>query len=332
MRLLRASTLALVACGSATTSTTPEPPRFTAATSEVAQTYQQCWKLWTTKWTELGSCYDDAIVSEEPGSGSPPWRGKPAVMGHVELFKHVFPDARGDLQLVLVNGSQVASIALVTGTHAGAMKRPGGEIAPTNKRIGLFLAHAQELGADRRSTSELIFLDHAALWGQLGLFRGPHRSKVETASAEPAVVIAANDAVERANLEAFKRRIEHLNAHDARAVASGLADDAVWSDFAIPADLDKRSAVALFENLWRGFSDLRFTVRAPWAAGDYVVAVGSMDGTNDGEVPMMGLGKTGRALALPYLEIVKFRDGKVVSSWMFYDGLGLIAQLGLAPS
>lgn len=332
MKLLIASSLALAACGSTATSTGPEPTRVTSSAADVARTYRHCWELWNTRWSELASCYDDVIVSEEPGSGSPPWRGKPAVMGHVELFKHVFPDARGDLQLVLVNGSQVAGIALVTGTHKGAMKQPGGELPPTNKRIGLLLAHAEELGSERRSTTELIFIDHAALWGQLGLFPGPHRATIDAASPEPVVVLAANDAVELANLESFRSHVAHRNAHDAAAIAGDLADDVVWSDRALPTDLDKRSTVALFENLWRGFSDLRFTVRAPWAAGDYVVAVGTMEGANDGDAGMLGLPKTGRTVALPYLEIAKLRDGKLVASWMFYDGLGLIAQLGLAPT
>ncbi len=329
--------LVVVACQS--TQSRAEPAKTTgtrpanvprATSDETINRFQQGWKLWNEDWTQLGSFYDDSIVSEEPGSGSPPWRGKDAVMGHIKLFKHVFPDANGQLELVLVNGNRVAAIVTIDGTHAGEMKRPGGEIKPTNKHLSVPVAHLVESGDSGKWVSELIFLDHASLWGQLGLFPGPHRAVTKRGSTDAPVVVAKSDDTERRNLEAYMQRLKHFNARDAQALAAGMADDLVWSELALPGDMDRTATIASFEAMWKGFSDIKLSTPAPWAAGDYVVAVGLMEGTNDGDLPTLKLSKTGKRLTLPYLEIAKFNGGRLVANWLFYDGLGLGNQLGLA--
>lgn len=303
----------------------------TPTSAETLELFHRCWKLWNEDWPRLETCYDDEVVSEEPGSGSPPWRGKAAVMGHVQLFKHVFPDAKGELELILVNGRRAAGIVRVTGTHAGTMKRPGGEIAPTHKPLAIPVAHMLELGDSGKSVKELIFLDHASLWGQLGLFPGPHRAGARTSRSQPSIVVARDDDTERRNLEAYERRLERYNARDARGLEAGLAPDMVWSELALPADMDRKAAIAFFEAMWEGFSDLRLSAPSPWAAGPYVVAVGLLEGMNDGSVPALRLDKTGKRLSLPYFEVAKYEKGKLVASWFFYDGLGLATQLGLGP-
>lgn len=294
--------------------------------------YRRCWATWNDAWDELAPCYEESIVSEEPGSGSPPWRGIKAVMGHVALFKQVFPDARGEPRLILLNGNRIASVARVTGTHSGAMRQAGGEIPPTGKRIALDLAHLEELAVSGKAETELIFLDHATLWGQLGLYPGPHRAitqpATETAS-EPQVIVAKNDAGERDNLRAYRDRLASFNARDAERFASSLATEVVWSDLTFPDDLDKAGAIAWARSQWQGFSDLKLDASTAWAAGDYVVALGSMAGSQDGDLASWGVAKTGKHVSLPFLEISQWRKGQMVASRIFYDGLGLAAQLGL---
>lgn len=301
-----------------------------ATAEETGRWFRGCWQTWNDDWRSLGACYDEAIVSEEPGSGSPPWRGRPAVLGHVELFKSVFPDARGELELVLTNGRRAAGIALVTGTHQGEMRQPGGVIPPTGKRLAIPVGHQLEIGDSGRSVNELIFLDHAALWGQLGLFPGSHRAAVSPSGREPVVVAAQGDERERQNLAAYSRRLELQNGRDRAALEAAMDERLVWSELALPADLDRAGALAHFQELWKGFSDLRWTLASSWAAGPYVVAVGVFAGTHDGELAPWGLPATGRALAMPYLEIARYEAGKLVESRLFYDGQGLLGQLTAA--
>ena len=300
-----------------------------AASDATLKELETSWQLWNDDLAKLESHYADSIVSEEPGSGSPPWRGKAAVMGHVRLFKHVFPDAKGQLQLVLVNGKRAASIVPVTGTHKGAMKQPGGEIAPTGKPLSVPVVHLVERADTSQWISELIFLDHASLWGQLGLYPGAHRagSKLDTASA--AVVVARNDSTEKKNEAAYRKRIDNFNSRDTQALAKGMADDLIWSELALREDMNKTATLAAFEEFWKSFSDVKLTTTSQWSAGDYVVVVGMIEGTNDGDFTMMNLKATKKHLSLPYAEISKFKNGKLVANWRFYDGLGFTSQLGL---
>ena len=56
-----------------------------------------------------------------------------------------------------------------------------------------------------------------------------------------------------------------------------------------------------------------------------------MTGTNDGDVPMMKLKKTGKPIDVTFLEIDKVKDGKVTNAWLFYDNMAFASQLGLMP-
>lgn len=82
---------------------------------------------------------------------------------------------------------------------------------------------------------------------------------------------------------------------------------------------------------WKGFSDLTFKIRDSWAAGDYVAAVESFEGTNDGDLPMMHVKKTGKKVSLPFLAVYRVSGGKIEATWNFFQGMGLASQLGISP-
>ena len=48
-------------------------------------------------------------------------------------------------------------------------------------------------------------------------------------------------------------------------------------------DETKKDLATDLPQMWKAFSDLKFTVGDSWAAGDYVAATESFDGTNDGD-------------------------------------------------
>ena len=61
----------------------------------------------------------------------------------------------------------------------------------------------------------------------------------------------------------------------------------------------------------------------------YIASVGTLEGTNDGEVKTLKLKKTGKKLAVPFLEIQRFADGKIADTYIIYDGAVFAGQLGL---
>jgi predicted ester cyclase len=80
----------------------------------------------------------------------------------------------------------------------------------------------------------------------------------------------------------------------------------------------------------QAFPDARTTVKQVLADGDYVIARFTVSGTHLG--PLMGFAPTGRPFELNLIEIARFRDGKIVERWTERDFLGLLRQLGLAPT
>lgn len=83
----------------------------------------------------------------------------------------------------------------------------------------------------------------------------------------------------------------------------------------------------------QAFPDLRWEMRAFVEGSDTVVAEGVFLGTNTG--PMVGPGgsvpATGRRVELPFCDIWKVRNGRIVENRIYYDQLAFLDQLGLNP-
>ena len=47
--------------------------------------------------------------------------------------------------------------------------------------------------------------------------------------------------------------------------------------------------------------------------------------------PFLGAEPTGRRIAYTGIDINRIRDGRIVESWVQYDALGLLQQLGIVP-
>lgn len=88
-----------------------------------------------------------------------------------------------------------------------------------------------------------------------------------------------------------------------------------------------KRVVEAFRN---AFPDLEGTLEDQTAEGDKVVNRYTGRGTHRGE--FLGVGPTGREVELSGVTIFRLRGGKIVEGWDFYDGLGLLRQLGAEPS
>lgn len=87
-----------------------------------------------------------------------------------------------------------------------------------------------------------------------------------------------------------------------------------------------KQAVTTFRN---AFPDLAYVVEDEIAEGDLVMARFSARGTHRGPFP--GVPPTGRAVTYAGIDINRIRDGRIVESWVQYDALGLLRQLGIVP-
>jgi steroid delta-isomerase-like uncharacterized protein len=134
--------------------------------------------------------------------------------------------------------------------------------------------------------------------------------------------------------EAFERGTETFNAHDLEGFAEVLADDVV---FRAPGGMrgeGKEACAGFFGSWFAAFSDAHVDVHSVYFADDVAVEEGTFSGTHDGTLrtPAGDIPPTGRSVAVDYVQVLRFRDGKHVSFNLMFDRLAMLEQLGLAPA
>jgi steroid delta-isomerase-like uncharacterized protein len=85
-----------------------------------------------------------------------------------------------------------------------------------------------------------------------------------------------------------------------------------------------------FKQLVRGFRevfpDLQTPTEAQVAEGDLVVTRWTARGTHRG--PFLDVPPSGNQAAIPGVIVDRLAGGKIVEEWAYYDGLGMLQQLG----
>jgi len=74
------------------------------------------------------------------------------------------------------------------------------------------------------------------------------------------------------------------------------------------------------------FPDIWFTVHEVMVDGEWTAARYHLEGTHQGEVE--GFPATGKKFRVTGISMLRWRRGKVVESWINYDQLGLLQQIG----
>lgn len=77
------------------------------------------------------------------------------------------------------------------------------------------------------------------------------------------------------------------------------------------------------------FSDLRWEIHQIIAEGDTAAVYCTLHGRHTGD--LMGIPPTGRQIKQPYVQILRFKDGKTIERWAVRDDMSLMKQLGVNP-
>ena len=329
--------VAAIACTAPAPAPTPTPPPPTPAPLSAEQAvdlYRKCWGYVNDKnWDAFQNCYTTDAVKEAADTGQPPAQGRASAVGAVKTAVASYPDVRGDLQLVIHSSNRIVGVALWRGTNTAPMPGPDGkEIPATGKKFGFLIAHSAEFDAGRTAVrSDVGWIEMGTLLGQLGLSEAKVRPVQETGAAEPEIAIAKNDETESSNTAVVQLLFQNVNKRDMAAFEGQLAGNYVLHEVGLPADTNKKQALASTKDLFKAFSDAKITPSEVFAAGAFVVAIGTLEGTNDGAWPAMGIAKkTDKPVKLRFLEIFRLVDGKVVEDWLFYNGAAMAGQLGLS--
>jgi predicted ester cyclase len=320
------------ACGAPPPPPAPAAPPVRTA-EERAQLYKDCWDHFNTQaWDQFGNCFAENAVSEAVDGDPATLNGRAEIIARNKLEAAGFPDRRGEVRLILINGERLAAVALYAGTNSGPLPPgPDGKSLPaTNKPIGLLMGHTAEFDATgSRVVRDAVYFEEATLAAQLGLTKNTQRAAEKPTGAAPITVIARNNETERSNQAAARSIFETLNKHDVAAYAKLLPDDYKLMEVAQPKDLDKKGALASTKETLGGFPDVAITPTTMWAAGDYVVISGTFVGTNTGNLPTsIGALKTGKKVSARFLNVLRFENGQPKEDWLFYNAAAVLAQLG----
>lgn len=126
------------------------------------------------------------------------------------------------------------------------------------------------------------------------------------------------------------RIIEEVwNRGDHAALEILLAPGYIGHDPAYP--VGNRAEFGTFVRRFRAtFPDIRFSIEAQIAEGDWVMTRWRARGSHQGELG--GLPATGKAVAITGITLSRIVAGQVIEDWRNWDTLGLIEQLGTDPS
>ena len=125
-----------------------------------------------------------------------------------------------------------------------------------------------------------------------------------------------NDLLNKGNLAVADEIIapNHVN-HDPATPDTGKGPDG------------EKQIVTLYRN---AFPDLKFKIDHMIDADDFVTTRYTSTGTHKGE--LRGIAATNKTIRVEGVVINRISRGKIAESWVIWDALGLMQQLGATPS
>jgi steroid delta-isomerase-like uncharacterized protein len=124
--------------------------------------------------------------------------------------------------------------------------------------------------------------------------------------------------------------IDCINSHDPNGVVQ-FGDEEQVGHYPLVGQLDGRDAVRdYFAAIFASYPDVQLDIEQMASEGESVFAHWHMTGTFSGAA-LRGIPATGRPFDIRGTDYFSFRDGKIVSVFVAYDGLDLATQIGLMP-
>ncbi|MGE5222282.1 MAG: ester cyclase [Omnitrophica WOR_2 bacterium] len=81
---------------------------------------------------------------------------------------------------------------------------------------------------------------------------------------------------------------------------------------------------------YKGLPDSKMTAQLVVAEGDIVTEYGTLTGTHKGD--LFGAPPTGKKITITYIDIHRYKDGKIVEGWHLDNTLAMLQQLEALPA
>jgi steroid delta-isomerase-like uncharacterized protein len=144
----------------------------------------------------------------------------------------------------------------------------------------------------------------------------------------------SREEVEKHNMEIVRSAHASLEAGDFEAFKATIGPDYVRHCQAMPPGLQELHGTEQFfgflEEWLAAVPDYTDTISNMIADGDRVAYISTMAGTQTG--PLGEIPATGKTFALVNIIMQRLEDGKIVETWVSWDNVAFLTQLGLMPA
>jgi predicted ester cyclase len=130
--------------------------------------------------------------------------------------------------------------------------------------------------------------------------------------------------------QAYRRLIEEAFGKGNVGVFDEICDPGYRAHDPVTGDADLRQEKENCSMYRTAFPDLTPTILGCYAEGDVVTCHWRMTGTH--QKALMGIQPTSARCTVEGISVGRFRGGRLLENWVQWDALGLMRQLGVAPS
>jgi steroid delta-isomerase-like uncharacterized protein len=258
--------------------------------------------------------------------GSPEVKGREAIAAEAQKMFDAFPDFKVSIARSFSKGDVMVHEWVMSGTQKGEFF---GNKA-SNKPVGLRGATVVVLNADGLAKSEHRYIDVNTLMSQIGAMKAPSRPIPAMPSGDPEWHAAKGTPEEDKAADLLKGFYGAFEKKSEADFLGAMDEKASWSDLSQPKDMTaKADGKKFFATFTKAFSDVKMVADPIIAVDDYVVAEETLNATHSG--PLGPLKPTKKPVTLHALDVMKVKDGKIVSGTTYQNGMELPAQEGLGP-
>jgi steroid delta-isomerase-like uncharacterized protein len=271
---------------------------------------------------KIASFYTESAVMKHPGA--PDVNGRDAIAAHWQKMFDAFSNTKGGVSRVWMKGDVVVTEWAWTGKNTGELMG----MKATEKDVGMTGVSVAWFSPEGLIKEEHAYSDGGTMMSQLGVSKQKARPIPTVPSGPPQVFSSNNAADEAKNVEAANKMFAAFEKKSEADFVAGADDKLEWDDMTQPeTSKGKEAAKKYFKAMTAAFPDAKTTTTNVWGVGDFVIAEGTFSGTHKG--PLFGIPATQKPVTMHALDIIQFKDGKVVKGWSYGNSAEWMMQLGL---
>ncbi len=274
---------------------------------------------------KVASFYTESAVVKMPGM--PDVTGRDAIAADRQKRFDASSDSKSMANRVFVKGDVVIVEWVWAGKQTGEMMG----VKATEKPIGAMGADVMWFSPEGLIKEQHTYVDMGTVMSQIGVSKQKARPVPTVPSAPPTVIASTSTPEETKNVETATKMWAAWEKKSEADFLGPTTDDVSWDDMTMPETMKGKAAgKKFFAEMTKAFPDVKSATTNIWGFGDFVVAEGTLTGTQ--KAAFMGIQPTKKQINLHGVDIVQFnKEGKVIKGTSYGNGVEIMTQLGLMP-